>query len=166
MANSKEYRKRYREIHSQELKERKRLWNNSVEGRESKKRWNHSLKGKEYYRNWQKNHKESLREYYSKWKQSLIGKLYCRINQSNRNSKTKDLTIATVQQVYEDNIKQYGTLTCYLCLNPIPFGKDQLEHKLPISRGGTNEYNNLGVSCQRCNSRKGRKTEYEFRNQQ
>ena len=73
------------------------------------------------------------------------------------------LTIKTLQLVYEDNIKQFGTLTCYLCLNPIEFGKDELEHKTPITRGGTNEYNNLGIACKSCNSSKHDKTEVEYR---
>src|SRR3990167_1097343 len=73
------------------------------------------------------------------------------------------LSIKIVQLVYEDNIKKFGTLTCYLCFNPIEFKKDHLEHKMPLSRGGTNDYNNLGVSCERCNCKKHNKTEEEFR---
>mgnify|MGYP001566747588 CR=1 FL=1 len=69
----------------------------------------------------------------------------------------------TIQMVYEDNIKKWGTLTCYLCFNPILFGEDHLEHKIPISRGGTNEYNNLAISCKKCNRKKYTKTEEEFR---
>lgn len=74
----------------------------------------------------------------------------------------KDLTTQIIQRVYEENIKQYGTLTCYLCLKPIEFGKDHLEHKTPISRGGSNEYENLAVACQACNCRKHTKTVEEF----
>ena len=39
------------------------------------------------------------------------------------------------QQVYEDNIKQYGTLTCYLCEEKIEFGLDNLEHKAHLYFG-------------------------------
>jgi 5-methylcytosine-specific restriction endonuclease McrA len=74
-----------------------------------------------------------------------------------------ELTIKTIQMVYEDNIKRFGTLTCYLCLNPIPFNKDHLEHRIPLSRGGNNEYSNLAVACQPCNNRKHAKTEIEYR---
>lgn len=35
-----------------------------------------------------------------------------------------ELTIQQIQLVYEDNIKKYGTLTCYLCEKPIEFKKD------------------------------------------
>ena len=73
------------------------------------------------------------------------------------------LSLKTIQMVYEDNIKKFGTLTCYLCKNPIPFGKDHLEHKIPLSREGTNEYNNLAIACQHCNCRKHNKTEEEYR---
>lgn len=73
------------------------------------------------------------------------------------------LTIKTTQMVYEDNIKHFGTLTCIYCLNQIVFGKDSLEHKQPISRGGTNEYSNLAIACRKCNSSKGNKTEEEYR---
>jgi len=84
------------------------------------------------------------------------------VDNHNRRLLTKDLTVSVIQRVYEDNIKLYGTLTCYLCEKQIPFGKDNLEHKTPISRGGTNYYENLGVSCQACNCSKHNKTDKEF----
>ncbi len=72
------------------------------------------------------------------------------------------LSIKTIQLVYEDNIKKYGTLTCYLCEEPIAFGKDHLEHKTPLSRGGKNVYENLSIACQKCNNKKYTKTEKEY----
>jgi 5-methylcytosine-specific restriction endonuclease McrA len=74
-----------------------------------------------------------------------------------------DLPISRIQMVYEDNIKKYGTLTCYLCELPIAFGNDELEHKIPISRGGTNEFYNLSIACKSCNCKKRAKTEEEYR---
>lgn len=72
------------------------------------------------------------------------------------------LSTQTVQLVYEENIKQYGTLTCIYCLKPIEFGRDTLEHKQPLSRGGTNAKENLAVACLRCNSRKRAMTYEQF----
>ena len=74
-----------------------------------------------------------------------------------------ELTVQTIQLVYDDNIKKYGALTCYLCENLIPFGKEELEHKIPLSCSGTNEYNNLAIACKNCNSGKRNKTEEEYR---
>jgi 5-methylcytosine-specific restriction endonuclease McrA len=81
----------------------------------------------------------------------------------NRRILGKGLLASTVKAVYENNIKRYGTLTCYLCLRPISVGKDHLEHKTPLSRGGTNEYNNLDVACRSCNCSKHDKTLEELR---
>ncbi len=89
-------------------------------------------------------------------------KLYKKIYNALR-TKAGILTVQTIQQVYEENIKQYGTLTCIYCLKPIEFSKDTLEHKQPLSRGGTNEKNNLAIACFRCNSTKKNQTETEFR---
>ncbi len=93
-------------------------------------------------------------------------KEYKKIQRQKRKSLLKgggELSIKTIQMVYEDNIKKYGTLTCYLCEKPIEFRDDNLEHKTPLIRGGTNEYQNLGISCQKCNNKKYIKTEEEYR---
>ena len=105
-----------------------------------------------------------------KYREECLGgisktKEYMKLQRQKRKALMKgggELTIQTIQQVYENNIKQFGTLTCYLCLQPILFGKDQLEHKIPLSRNGTNEYNNLGIACQKCNCKKNKKTFNEF----
>jgi 5-methylcytosine-specific restriction endonuclease McrA len=127
-------------------------------------------------RRWLKNHKKHVNNRLKNWRHSKgISKVfisqfgisktkeYKKTMQARRRALDKDLKINTVQLVYEDNIKQYGTLTCYLCLELIPFGKDHLEHKIPLCRGGTNEYNNLAVACQPCNYKKHTKTEEEYR---
>lgn len=73
-----------------------------------------------------------------------------------------DLTISIIQTVYENNIRKFGSLTCIYCLFPIIFGKDTLEHKLPLSRGGKNNLENLDIACYSCNASKGSKTYEEY----
>jgi 5-methylcytosine-specific restriction endonuclease McrA len=72
------------------------------------------------------------------------------------------LTKKMLQDVYEDNIKKYGTLTCYLCKKPITFEEDSLDHKIPASREGTNEYSNLAIAHLKCNKKKSTKTVEEY----
>ena len=79
-----------------------------------------------------------------------------------RKKNAGEITIKIIQEVYEDNIKRYGCLTCIYCLEGIMFGKDHLEHKQPLSRGGTNHKNNLAISCSKCNLKKNNKTYKEF----
>lgn len=81
----------------------------------------------------------------------------------NKYSLRETIGLELVQRVYEDNIKKYGTLTCYLCLKEVAFGNDHLEHRIPLSRGGNNLYENLAVACARCNLSKNNKTEEEYR---
>ena len=59
-----------------------------------------------------------------------------------------ELSIYTIRLVYEDNIE---------------VGQDSLEHKIPLIRGGNNNYENLEIACRKCNSSKGKKTEEEYR---
>ena len=114
--------------------------------------------------------KERKREHDRKWREKAKNTPIFIEKEKLRRQRIKamrksagQLSTKTIQLVYEDNIKKYGTLTCYLCLKAIEFGKDHLEHKFPIGRGGTNEYNNLAVACEKCNRSKNRKTEQEFR---
>lgn len=52
---------------------------------------------------------------------------------------------------------------CYLCRKPLTFDTVAIEHRIPLSRGGTNWPANLAPSCRSCNSKKCNKTEIEYR---
>ncbi len=67
-----------------------------------------------------------------------------------------------IQRVYEDNIKRFGTLTCILCDKAIIFGQDSVEHLLPVTRGGSNLYENIAIAHRSCNSEKNNKTMQEW----
>lgn len=41
---------------------------------------------------------------------------------------------------------------CYLCGEFVDFDSFEVEHKVPLSKGGTNNLNNLFCSCHCCNS--------------
>lgn len=58
----------------------------------------------------------------------------------------------------------YSTNKCYYCGKEVkPFTADkQIEHKIPISKGGTNNIKNLVISCKACNSGKREKTDAEY----
>lgn len=73
-------------------------------------------------------------------------------------SASRPLKDHLIQEQSEDG----ESITCYYCEQAIPIGESHLEHKRPISRGGTNSRRNLVLSCARCNLRKGKKTHEEF----
>jgi 5-methylcytosine-specific restriction endonuclease McrA len=73
------------------------------------------------------------------------------------------LTEDLITQVYARNRQRNkGVLVCYLCHKPIEEGQDNLEHKLPLCRGGKNELENLDVAHRLCNRSKGALTYEEF----
>lgn len=113
---------------------------------------------KQYYQK----HKKERAEYSKRYLQTPAGKMKSKAADNKRRLLESTLTKENMQQVYEDNIKKYGTLTCILCNKPIKFGEDSLEHLTPLSRGGTNNYNNLGVSHKNCNIKKHTKTMKEY----
>ncbi len=139
--------------------------------------WEH--KNPEYKKKFREYNKKYCNRYYQENREDMLQKAKeWRINNpikskqriAEYNNRRKafmlnvgELPLKTIQMVYEDNIKKYGTLTCYLCSNSISFGLDEIEHKIPLSRGGTNDYENIGVSCRRCNRSKHDKTVDEFK---
>lgn len=44
---------------------------------------------------------------------------------------------------------------CYLCGEFVDFDEFEVEHKIPLAKGGTNELSNLFCSCHTCNTLKG-----------
>jgi len=54
-------------------------------------------------------------------------------------------------------------LTCYLTGALVPLAKIELDHRLPISRGGSFQVYNLGITDGRINGCKGNRSEQEFR---
>lgn len=54
----------------------------------------------------------------------------------------------------EDRISIYRKTDghCYLCGELVAFNSFEIEHHIPVSKGGTNELCNLFCSCHNCNS--------------
>ena len=111
---------------------------------------------------WYLDNKEHAAKVKKQYRQTLAGRASMKAQKARRRILDKYLTKETVQRVYEDNIKKYGVLTCILCNKPIVFGDDSLEHLTPVSRGGSNFYDNLGVAHLSCNMRKFTKTLSEW----
>lgn len=102
--------------------------------------------------------KPAKRAYYDR--NTILCKFRSRVSHANKAG--GGMTVEKLQKVYECNIHKYGTLTCYLCLKKITFGKDSLDHKTPVSRGGDNSFDNLGIVHKKCNGIKHRRTYKEY----
>lgn len=69
-------------------------------------------------------------------------------------------TAGEVDKVYINKLLKGNK--CFYC-GEIIIGKKTIDHKTPISKGGTNENNNLVLCCVHCNTQKGNKNEFEYR---
>ena len=156
--HSAEYKKQYYQNNKEELikKAKQHRDDNKEQIAIKKKQYREkhkkhiAMKAKQYLEKNKKKLKEYLREYIQTPKARVNIKVY----RHNRRALTKGLTKAIVRRVYDDNVKKYGRLTCYLCNKPIKFGDDSLDHSTPITRGGSNDYENFGIAHKSCNSRK------------
>lgn len=183
-ANIEHFRKQKRDWvakNKEKVNELKRKWYQTNNGAEQKREWN--LKNKEKMREvkraWnlknrekiriiaaikRRENKDKIRERKRLWAKTPQGKIQELRHRMRRKGYHRDLLDKVMlQSIYEDNIKNYGTLTCYLCLKPIEFGKDHLDHKTPLSRGGDSSKNNLGIAHSVCNLKKHNRTEKEYR---
>ena len=153
--NSKKHneqsKKHYLENRGEILKKRKIYYQENKEQVHTRNlRWKRANpeKNLEHTYKFRKKHPEKVKE----WNQR-------RFNSERAAGK---LTLTTLRKVKEENIKKYGVLTCIYCLIPIQPGQDSLDHLVPVSRGGTNEYENLSIACRKCNSKKRTRTHDEY----
>ena len=65
---------------------------------------------------------------------------------SKKKIKHKQFTNRKRRSIYE---KTQGH--CYLCGELVKFNSFEVEHKTPLSKGGTNDISNLYCSCHKCN---------------
>ena len=112
---------------------------------------------------YRKDNKECISKYRKQWLKTPTGKASIKASRHNHRTLLKGLTKETILRVYADNIKKYGVLTCYLCFKIIVNNDDILEHSTPLSRGGSNDYDNLGVAHRICNNQKNTMTLDEWK---
>lgn len=137
-------------------------------------------RAKEWYKNNTESAKKRVAEYYQtehgkqKRRESLAKRKeknpeYWRLKKKrdkairrSRELEAGDLNLSSITalEVYNKNNFGSPSFTCEYC------GKESqdyhLEHLVPLSKGGSNEVDNLGIACKECNLQKGAKTHLEF----
>ena len=154
----RKYNREYEKIHPRNRSEYFKLWR--------EKHPDYGGYDKKYAKIYYSTHRDSFRKRAAQYRKTHLEKVRLqekvRFHCNRCNKIGGKITVADVQAVYENNIKKLGTLTCYLCIKPIAFGEDCLEHKIPIFRGGTNKKSNLAIAHKVCDSKKNTKTYKEF----
>jgi hypothetical protein len=109
-------------------------------------------------RTWEKNHPEYNREYKKKHRKRYT------VNENNRRARIKGNGGELPPNAWAMLFDLQGGI-CYLCSKPLYKSLNdppQIEHKIPVSRGGKNILANVGLAHTSCNARKHMKTPDEF----
>lgn len=158
----KECVRQYYVEHNEGLKARSAAWKKANPGKYKAylKAWNQENKGRcfAYSKRYRENNLDKRRQYESDYK--VQNRERYTIHQRNyRALKAKadgSHTQKEIEQMYED---QEGR--CAYCSIALE-GKYHVDHMVPISRGGTNGWENLAITCAFCNLRKNSLTIGEF----
>lgn len=146
----------YRKKHSQRLKAYQRAYRNGARRQEllrEKREWGmvfrNTPEGKEYIR-------AKARRLY--WRDPINYRLRRHIDRQQRHAAPGQFT----KDDFLRKCEEYGWC-CYLCSAPLTQKTVVIEHRIPISRGGSNWPNNIAPACKACNVRKANRTEEEYR---
>lgn len=114
---------------------------------------------KAYNNRWNADHREQARATEKAYKQrrpEVRQGIKARRRAAEGSHTTTDLEAIRAAQT-----DKRGRLRCWYCGKPVK-GSAHLEHKIPLSRGGTNWPSNLCYACEACNLHKSKRTHTEF----
>jgi 5-methylcytosine-specific restriction endonuclease McrA len=83
-----------------------------------------------------------------------------RLTQFRRRSRMEIQSDGTVTETLLNEL--YATERCYYCRSKVDPNNRTIDHRIPLSRGGSHSVKNLVMACHQCNSSKSDKTEAEY----
>jgi CRISPR/Cas system Type II protein with McrA/HNH and RuvC-like nuclease domain len=87
---------------------------------------------------------------------------HARVRARKRALQQKNIGPANEFQQYRVHLLEAQHEKCYFCDTPIAIDNIEIDHLIPVSRGGTNTYENLAGCCYFCNREKHNKTPSEY----
>ncbi len=158
---------RYYRKHREKLLAKVRAWADSHPEEMYEKRKAQYRKFKAYYQ--EKNrahyaeHKDETRARVMKWRQANPDQHRERQNTAAARYRGRKRAAGTFNSKDIDALKKSQRGRCYWCRNP--YGRFQIDHVWPLSKGGSNGAENIVLACKTCNHTKNAKTPMEWAGQ-
>jgi HNH endonuclease len=163
----KSYQAKYREKHREDINCRHRLWDER--NREKLHSWY-----KRYYYSNRKKESERKRKWYKTHKDlaAMRGRRYHNAHPEAANKRRYEYRTRMRDNGGSFTNHEFNKLlaaqeySCYYChvpfFNNTIYARYHIDHKTPISRGGSNDIFNIAISCPTCNLVKGKMTDEEY----
>ena len=176
-AKKREYLKKYREENKERIKELHKKWceDNKEKVKEHKKKWREENKEKlkEGKKKWYEENKEKIieqskryreenKETIREWKKKyFLTNPYAKKTQKHRRrARQKNASGYSTKEQIQARFDYHGN-KCYYCGDSS--SRLEIEHRIPLARGGSNWPANIVPACNHCNNKKHTKTEREFK---
>jgi formylmethanofuran dehydrogenase subunit E len=118
---------------------------------------------KQYVNEWQTANPDRRKEYCRTWRRNNPEKqvIAAHARRTRKRDATGSYTQSDLREIRAAQTDKRGRLRCWWCGEPIAV-TPHLDHKIALSRGGTNGPENLCYSCGPCNQSKFTKTPAEY----
>jgi 5-methylcytosine-specific restriction endonuclease McrA len=115
---------------------------------------------KEYTRIWKKNNRAKVGLQRRRWKDRNpeLRRAQSRVDRQRRRARNRQASGYFTREQWQARLDYHGN-KCYYCTSEHNL---TIDHRIPLSRGGTNWPSNLVPACHSCNSKKNNKTETEY----
>jgi 5-methylcytosine-specific restriction endonuclease McrA len=159
---ARETKRVYHIAHREEITKRVREWQDANPEKVRENEATRRKRDPDRIKQWCQNNKERHSQNIKKWIDTHPTEV--KVIQHRRRARKKgnggSFTADEINGLFE---KQEGF--CFYCgeLLYASFNRNlHIEHKIPLSRGGTSDISNIVLSCAKCNHSKGTKTDEEF----
>jgi len=152
-----EIQRRYKERHPERVKEIEKRYRQRNPEKMAAKSLRRRANGKASAscRSWRERNIEYAREY-SRQRKLSFGPYYA----ARQRLRKHRLRCSSFEEIDLGGVAESQGFLCFYCLEPL--SEYQIDHKIPVSRGGGHTRDNVCLACPRCNMSKKAKTSEEF----